>query len=123
MSKIEKFEDLFVWQEAKKLVSMIYQLCQKDILKKEFGLTEQIKRSSVSVMANITEGFGRYSFKESKQFYNNARGSLAETQSHLYVIKEISKLNEPDFELVYIQSVKVNKLINGLITNIIKRTR
>lgn len=69
-------------------------------------------------MANISEGFGRYSFKDSRQFYTLSRGSIAETQSHLYVCLDRKLITDKGFDRAYEQLVKVNKLINGLIRNI-----
>lgn len=99
---------------------MICRLCRKDALKQEYALTGQIKRSCVSIMANIAEGFGRYGLRESKQFYLTSRGSLAETQSHLYVLKDMGLITETEFDQAYTQSVITNKLINGLVANVIK---
>jgi four helix bundle protein len=114
--KIEKFEDLIAWQEARKLVNLIYDVTQKNGFK-DFGLANQIQRAAVSAMANISEGFGRYSFKDSKQFFTMARGSISEVQSHLYVIFDRKMISEELFKNIYEQSIKTNKLINGLIKN------
>jgi len=114
--KIEKFEDLIAWQEARKLVNLIYGVTQKGDFK-DFGLANQIQKAAVSVMANISEGFGRFSFKDSKQFFTVARGSVAEVQSHLYVVLDQAKISKSEFDNIYEQSIKVNKLINGLIKN------
>lgn len=121
MAKIEKFEDLNAWVEARKLFQMINRICQKSEVKKEFNLVNQIRSSSVSIMANIAEGFGRYGLKDSKQFYIMSRGSIAETQSHLYVLKDLELISESEFNEIYEHSVIVNKLVNGLISNIVRR--
>ena len=115
--KIERFEDLIAWQEARKLVNLIYDITQKSSFK-DFGLANQIQKAAVSVMANISEGFGRYSFKDSKQFYTMARGSVSEVQSHLYVILDRKTIPENLFQDIYGQAIKTSKLINGLIRNI-----
>jgi len=115
--KIESFEDLIAWQEARKLVNLIYSITQKNSFK-DFGLANQIQRAAVSVMANISEGFGRYSFKDSKQFFTMARGSVSEVQSHLYVILDQKIISEELFKNIYEQSTKTSKLINGLIRNV-----
>jgi four helix bundle protein len=57
MPLIERFEDIQGWQEARKLVKMVYALTAKDAFAKDFGMRDQIRRASVSVMANIAEGF------------------------------------------------------------------
>jgi four helix bundle protein len=80
--KIEKFEDLIAWQEARKLVNLVYDVTQNRDFR-NFGLAKQIENSVVSIMANISEGFGRYSFRDSKQFFTVARGSISETQKPL----------------------------------------
>jgi four helix bundle protein len=115
--KIEKFEDLIAWQEARKLVNLIYDATQRKEFK-DFGLSNQIQKSAVSIMANISEGFGRYSFRDSKQFFTMARGSVAELQSHLYVILDRNMISDSEFNEIYNQSIKTNKLINGLIKNV-----
>ncbi|MDD5155042.1 MAG: four helix bundle protein [Candidatus Omnitrophica bacterium] len=115
--KIERFEDLIAWQEARKLVNLIYDITQRNNFK-DFGLAAQIQRASVSVMANISEGFGRYSFKDSKQFFTMARGSVSEVQSHLYVILDRKMISEELFKDTYEQAIKTSKLINGLIRNV-----
>lgn len=118
--RIDKFEDLIAWQEARKLVNLVYDITEKPNFK-NFGLADQIKKSSVSIMANISEGFGRYSFRDSRQFYTMSRGSIAETQSHLYVCLDRRLITDGEFKQVYEQLVKINKLINGLIRNIKER--
>lgn len=115
--KIEKFEDLIAWQEARKLVNLIYNISQKKEFR-DFGLANQIQKAAVSIMANISEGFGRYSFRDSKQFFTMARGSIAELQSHLYVILDRNMISDAEFNEIYNQSIKTNKLINRLIRNI-----
>ncbi len=115
--KIDKFEDLIAWQEARKLVNQIYDITDRDRLK-DFGLANQIQKAAVSVMANISEGFGRYSFKDSKQFFTMARGSVSEVQSHLYVMLDRKMISESSFKDIYEQATKTSKLINGLIRNV-----
>ena len=115
--KIERFEDLIAWQEARKLVNLIYDLTRKNSFK-DFSLANQIQRAAVSSMANISEGFGRYSFKDSKQFFTMARSSVSEVQSHLYVILDRKMISAELFKSIYEQAVKASKLINGLIKNL-----
>lgn len=120
MTKIKRFEDLITWQKARILANKVFTICENKELKNEYGLTSQIKRSSISIMANIAEGFGRHSLKEAKQFYITARGSLAETQSHLYVLLDLKHISNEIFCDIYNNSEEVNKLLNGLISNLIK---
>ena len=68
MSKIEKFEDIEAWKKARELTKTIYQLTDKGLLARDFGLKDQLRRSSISIMANIAEGFERGGDKEFTQF-------------------------------------------------------
>ena len=87
--KYKTFEDLSVWRKAKDLVLEIYR-CTKSFPKEElYSLTSQIRRSALSITANIAEGFGRYHYLDKNKFYYNARGSLEELRSHLIISKEL----------------------------------
>lgn len=66
--KIEKFEDLKVWQYSRKLVNDIYKLMSSSLFSKDYGLKDQIQRATVSIMNNITEGFERDNDKEFIRF-------------------------------------------------------
>ncbi|MFZ5759511.1 MAG: four helix bundle protein, partial [Thermodesulfobacteriota bacterium] len=85
MPTINRFEDLHCWQDARKLVFYIYALTSKDEFRKDYGLKDQVRRSAISGMANISEGFHRNSDKDFTKFLDYARASLAETISHCYV--------------------------------------
>ena len=74
--KIERFEDLIAWQEARKLTNMMYDATDLSTFDKDIDLKRHLRRTSVSIMANIAEGFGRYSAKDSKKFYIDSRGSI-----------------------------------------------
>ncbi len=113
--KIRSFTDLEAWKESHKLVLMIYKVT-KDFPKEEiFGLISQLRRAAISIVSNIAEGFSRNSQKEKIQFYFIAKSSNTEIQSQLLVAKDLGYLNEKDFSNIAEQSIKVNKLINGLI--------
>lgn len=112
---IKSFQDLIVWQEAHKLVLTIYKVT-KDFPKDElFGLTNQIRRASVSITSNISEGFNRNSPKEKLQFYYIALGSLAEVKSQLLVARDIGYIKADIFDKIDTQLVVAQKLLNGLI--------
>jgi len=115
MGKIYSFEDLETWKESRKLLGFVMNVVGRRELSIEYFLVSQIKSSTISVMANIAEGFGRYGLKDSKNFYIIARGSLNETKSHLYVLKDMGYMKESEFVTLYNQTNSVGKLLNGLI--------
>ena len=109
------FEDLEAWQLARGLVVGVYGVCGSDPLSKDFGLKDQIQRSSVSVMTNIAEGFERTGHKEKLHFYNISRASCGETRSLLYVIADVYPNLSEQAETMRLESVRVGKVISGLI--------
>lgn len=115
MSKLTRFEDLTCWQQARKIVKDIYKICRNNEFRKDFGLADQVKRASVSIMANIAEGFSRRSNKEFIQFLFIAKSSAAELQSHLYAALDQGYVNDKNFSLLYEKIDKVQRQISNLI--------
>lgn len=114
-SKIKSFTDLIVWKEGHTLVIQIYKTTKKFPKDEQFGLTNQLRRASVSITSNIAEGFSRSSYKEKVQFYATALGSTTEVQNQLLIAKDISYIEKADFTKLAEQAVLVNKLLNGII--------
>lgn len=113
--KIERFEDIQGWQEARRLTGEIYKLTNGFPFKKDQGLCGQIQKACVSIMANIAEGFDRQSKKEFSKFLNYASASASEVQSHLYVALDQKYISAEDFQDSYNQARKTKSLINGFI--------
>jgi len=113
--RIRNFEDIEAWKEARNLNKLIYQVTKKDSFKKDFGLTGQIQRASITVMANIAEGFDRQSDREFIHYLKIASSSASEIQSHLYAALDLAYISEEEFEDLYEQAKRVKKLINGFI--------
>ena len=113
--KIQNFEDIEAWKEARNLNKLIYQITTRDPFKRDFGLTAQIQRASISVMANIAEGFDMQTDKEFIQYLSIASSSASEIQSHLYAALDLAYIREEKFKTLYDQTTKVKKLINGFI--------
>jgi four helix bundle protein len=115
---IKSFRDLKVWQEAHSLVVEIYKIT-KDFPKDEvFGLTNQIRRASVSITSNISEGFNRVSQKEKVHFYFIALGSLAEVESQILIAKDVGYLNPSISGKIEVQIIVIQRLLNALIKKI-----
>jgi four helix bundle protein len=114
-NKINFFTDLNAWKYGHELVISIYEITKKFPKNEQFGLTNQIRRASVSVTSNIAEGFSRNSFKEKVQFYSMAQGSVTEIQNQLIIAKDIKYININEFDKIFECTVTVHKIINGLI--------
>jgi len=112
MAMIQRFEDIQAWQEARKLVKMIYSLTNKESFSKDFGMRDQIRRASVSVMANIAEGFDCESKVEFARFLGIARRSAVEVQSILYAALDAGYVSNDEFNLHYEQA-RIAKALTG----------
>ncbi len=114
--KINRFEEIASWQEARKLVKMVYDVVRKSKeFQKDFCLVNQIQDASVSVMSNISEGFSRKGNKEFIQFLFISKSSASEVQSHLYVALDQGYVSQEDFNDIYKQADLVSKMISGFI--------
>jgi four helix bundle protein len=114
--KITRFEDIEAWQEARKLVKMVYEVINNSPkFRRDFRLVNQIQDAAVSSMSNISEGFSRKGNKEFIQFLFISKSSAAEVQSQLYVALDQGYINQEDFNRVYDQAEVVSKLDSGFI--------
>ena len=114
--KILRFEEVKAWQEARKLVNLVYDAIDSNTrFKKDFRLAGQIQGASVSSMANIAEGFSRRSNKEFIQYLFISKSSAAEVQSHLYVALDQEYIDQGMFKKIYDKAEEVSKLDSGFI--------
>jgi len=122
MAMIQRFEDIQAWQESRKLVKMIYSLTNKELFSKDYGMRDQVRRASVSTMANIAEGFDCESKVEFARFLGIARRSAVEVQSILYAALDTSYINQDEFDLHYEQARKAKALIGGFKRSLTKKS-
>lgn len=115
MGKIDCFEDLEVWQQARQFAREIYRLTEKENFSKEYRFKEQIKSSSGSVMDNIAEGFERGGNKELIQFLFIAKGSCGETRSQLYRAFDIALINENEYKEYILKAKNISQSISNFI--------
>ena len=114
--KLEKFEDLEVWKKAHKLVLGIYRSTKEFPTEERFGLVSQMRRSAVSVPANLAEGFKKRSKKDKSNFYNIAQGSLAEIHYYIILSKDLGYLKDVQ---EYFESIDIiGRMLSGLIKSI-----
>jgi four helix bundle protein len=121
MATINRFEDLQIWQEARRLAKEIHLIAVETDLKSDFRFKEQIKSSSGSVMDNIAEGFERDGNLEFRQFLSIAKGSAGETRSQLYRILDFGYINESKFELLKKDYENLSGKIKNFITYLNKK--
>ncbi len=114
-AKIKSFTDLNAWKEAHNLVLMVYKVTNGFPREEIFVLVPQIRRCVVSVSSNVAEGFSRRSKREKDQFYHTALGSITELQNQLLISRDLHYLSKEEFIKIADQTVKVSKLVNGLI--------
>jgi four helix bundle protein len=113
LGAIKKFQDLHVWQEARKLCQMVDEYFLKNNSIRDYPLKDQLNRSSGSVMDNIAEGFGRGGSKEFRQFISISLGSLNESQSQIIRAHDRAYLGNKEYdELMNLSEKLVGMLIN-----------
>ncbi|MBA2610407.1 MAG: four helix bundle protein [Bacteroidetes bacterium] len=115
MTAFKSFEEIISWQKARVLCKEIYVLSSNNKFAKDFGLRDQIRRSAVSVMANIAEGYERKSDGDFKRFLNISKGSLAEVKSHLYIALDLEYITDDKFKKLASEIDEINKTLYGLI--------
>ena len=117
MATIKKFEDLEIWQEARKLSKEIIHIAKNTELKTDYRFKEQIKSASGSVMDNIAEGFERNGNKEFRQFLSISKGSAGETRSQIYRLFDNEYINKEKLDFLVSEYEKLSgKKIISLLT-------
>ncbi|MDR8393503.1 four helix bundle protein [Aliifodinibius sp. S!AR15-10] len=111
MATIKKFEDLEIWQESRILVNKIYELTRQGEFDKDFGLKDQVRRSTVSVMNNISEGFESRTVKRFIDYLGRSKASCGETRSMLYVALDCKYMTDEQFDECYNLATKISRKI------------
>ena len=119
MSKeLKAFRKLIVWQRAHELTLMIYKTSEKFPKHELFGLTSQVRRSAVSVEANIAEGYALGTSPNYLRHLNISVGSLAETESHVEIAHDLKYLLDTDYERLAEKAREVGYLLSRLKSSI-----
>jgi len=116
---VKQFEDLEVWQEARRLTQVIYRVTKAERFLKDFALRDQVQRAAVSVMSNIAEGFERCGNQEFIQFLYVAKASCGEVRSQIYVALDQGYMSKTDSE----ESIIDFRRLSGMIGNLINYLR
>ena len=109
------YTNLDVFKECRILVKSIYVISKEFPTEETYGLTNQIRRASVSILSNLSEGVGRNHVKDSLQFFYISRGSLFEVEAQLLIAYDLGYISENQLNEILLQSINCKKLMNGFI--------
>jgi four helix bundle protein len=115
MATYESFEELEVWKLAMDLCTEVYSITNQDAFSKDFGLKDQIRRSSVSVPSNIAEGHERDSKNQFIYFLTIAKGSCGELTTQLMIARNLKYIDETIYLELATKSTKIGKQLGGFI--------
>lgn len=113
MPKLTQFEELGCWKAARKLTVAVYRIPGK--MEKDYGLKDQLRRASVSIMNNIAEGFGRFSDRERIRYLEIAQSSANEVKSMIYLMRELQYIDEARNNRLHEMAALCQKQTWGLI--------
>ena len=112
------FKELPIWQQAIEIAEQIFHLTEGLPRKEDYGLTSQIRRSALSISANIAEAYGRNHSSDKMRFYFYSRGSITETQSHLEYARRVQYLDKAPVEIVDEKLERLHKDLNKVIATL-----
>ncbi len=114
MSSFKSFEEIESWQKARELTREVYTVSNQGAFTKDFGLRDQIRKASISIMSNIAEGFERDGTREFLQFLAVAKGSSSEVRAQLYIALDQDYIDKNTFETLSAISIEIGRLLGGL---------
>ena len=115
---MHKFEQLKIWQKAMDIVEKCYHVSEEFPKEEKFGLTSQLRRSAVSIPSNISEGAGRNTNGEFKQFLGIANGSSFELLTQLYLSKRLNLISEESVRPIIGEVIEITKMNFSLQKNL-----
>ncbi len=114
MPTITRFEDIEAWQTARELTRQIYELTGHGQFAGDFGLRDQMRRASVSIMSNIAEGFESRTGQLFIEYLGRAKASAGELRAQIYIARDIMYLNQSDFSQLFDLCDKCSRQISRL---------
>lgn len=112
------FEDLEVWKSARVLTNKIYEITRDNVFSKDYGLRDQIRRASVSIMSNIAEGYERGGNQEFIQFLSIAKGSCGEVRCQLYIAGDQDYISQNERKPLIEQCKRISIMINNFMEHL-----
>lgn len=123
MASVKRFEELVAWQKARVLCNAVYAATNSGKFSKDFALRDQIRKSAISVMSNIAEGFERNGDKEFFYFLSIAKASAGELRTQLYIAFDQDYISKEDFDISFKTAEETSKIIWGLMSYIAKSSK
>jgi four helix bundle protein len=114
--KILRFEDLPVWQQARELYKIVFEITSQNLFFSDFKFRDQIRSSSGSIMDNIAKGFERGGNKEFIQFLSIAKGSCGECRSQSYRAFDSGYINQQTLDDLISRTTSLSKNISGFMS-------
>ena len=115
MPTIQRFEDIRAWQTARQLTRQIYAISNQGEFARDFGLRDQLRRASVSIMSNIAEGFESDTQAQFIRYLGQAKASSGEVRAQLYVAHDAAYISEADFEPLFDLADKCSRQLSQFI--------
>lgn len=115
---MKTFRDLLIWQKAMDLVTKCYTFSSNFPKDEQFGLTSQIRRCSISIPSNISEGFGRGTNKDYHRFLTISLGSLFEFQTQIEIAYNLKYISEENFNKLYEDSRELERMLSAFIRKV-----
>ncbi|MBU0727520.1 four helix bundle protein [Patescibacteria group bacterium] len=105
--KYEKFEDIPVWIQTRSFLKLIYSLCNKASFQNDYSLMDQIRRASVSILLNLSEGFERKTNKDFARFINQSKASAGEVRCALYIAFDLGYISKEQFGMLITEIISI----------------
>lgn len=115
---MKTFRELLVWQKSMNFVTEIYKASKSFPQEENFGLTSQIRRSSISIPSNISEGYGREGLNDYLRFLNIAMSSLFELQTQIEIAYNLEYIKKDEFEKLYEMSREIERMLSSFIRSL-----
>jgi len=122
MVRIERFEDVESWKKGRELCKIVYDMTNAGEFRRDYGLRDQIRRASVSVISNIAEGFESQNDRTFIRYLYIAKGSSGEVRAQAYVALDQGYISEEAFKSLYTLATQISRLISGFIKYLEKRS-
>jgi four helix bundle protein len=116
MARVEKFEDLIVWQKSRDFVKEVYSITKGKSFSNDYYLVDQLKRAVISINLNIVEGFERNGDKEFHQFLSISKASCSEVKAILILSLDLGYIDNETYKRLRISADEISRTLHGLMS-------